>query len=43
VRRKTENLRTALALRLGRKGMQAETLNETAAILDGAVRKIERT
>ena len=36
------NLRTVLADRLDREGVQTETLHEVAAILDEAARKIER-
>jgi len=42
VRRALGNLRVALADRLNREGVQTETLHEVAAILDEAVRKIER-
>jgi len=42
VRRAMGNLRTVLADRLDREGVQIETLHEVAAILDEAARKIER-
>jgi hypothetical protein len=42
VRRAMGNLRTVLLDRLGRDGVQAETMHEVAAILDEAARKIER-
>lgn len=42
VRRAMGNLRTVLLDRLGREGVQTETMHEVAAILDEAARKIER-
>ena len=42
VRRAMGNLRTVLLDRLGRDGVQSETMHEVAAILDEAARKIER-
>jgi hypothetical protein len=42
VRRAMGNLRTVLLDRLGREGVQGETMHEVAAILDEAARKIER-
>ena len=42
VRRAMGNLRTVLIDRLGRDGVQSETMHEVAAILDEAARKIER-
>ncbi len=42
VRRAMGNLRTVLLDRLGRDGVQGETMHEVAAILDEAARKIER-
>jgi DNA-binding PadR family transcriptional regulator len=42
VRRAMGNLRTVLLDRLGRDGVQAETMHDVAAILDEAARKIER-
>lgn len=42
VRRAMGNLRTVLLDRLGREGVQSETMHEVAAILDEAARKIER-
>ena len=42
VRRAMGNLRTVLLDRLGKDGVQSETMHEVAAILDEAARKIER-
>lgn len=42
VRRAMGNLRTVLLDRLGREGVQTETMHEVAAILDEAAGKIER-
>jgi DNA-binding PadR family transcriptional regulator len=42
VRRAMGNLRAVLLDRLGREGVQTETMHEVAAILDEAARKIER-
>jgi len=42
VRRAKGNLRTVLLDRLGKDGVQSETMHEVAAILDEAARKIER-
>jgi DNA-binding PadR family transcriptional regulator len=42
VRRAMGNLRTVLLDRLGREGVQTETMHEVAAILDEAARRIER-
>ena len=42
VRRAMGNLRTVLIDRLGKDGVESETMHEVAAILDEAARKIER-